>query len=142
MSSTHIPKALRRRVAKQACHRCGYCQTAEAIVGAPMEIDHLIPEAMGGLTEEENLWLACSVCNDCKADRTASLDSATGQVVRLFNPRRQVWSEHFQWTAAGDRIVGLTAIWPGNRIGAEFESSQSGRGPASLGQCWLASTQG
>jgi len=29
-------------------------------------------------------------------------------MVRLFNPRHQVWLEHFQWTDAGDRIIDLT----------------------------------
>ena len=66
MSSTHIPKALRAQVAAQARYRCGYCLTAEAVVGTPMELDHIIPEALGGLTEEDNLWLACSLCNDHK----------------------------------------------------------------------------
>jgi hypothetical protein len=108
MSSSYVPKALRERVAAQARNRCGYCLTAEAIVGTPMEMDHLIPEGLGGLTEEENLWLACSLCNDHKADRIAALDSVTGEVVRLFNPRREVWGEHFRWTPEGDRVVGLT----------------------------------
>jgi hypothetical protein len=108
MSHTYIPKALRDLVASQACYRCGYCLTAEAVVGAPMEIDHLIPEALGGLTEENNLWLACSLCNDHKAGRIAAPDSETGEMVRLFNPRHQVWREHFRWTTVADYIVGLT----------------------------------
>ena len=29
-------------------------------------------------------------------------------MVRLFDPRRQVWQEHFRWTEQGDQIVGLT----------------------------------
>lgn len=58
MSTAYIPKDLRERVAQQARYRCGYCLSAEAIVGAPMEIDHLVPQALGGLTEEDNLWLA------------------------------------------------------------------------------------
>ena len=37
-----------------------------------MELDHLIPEALGGLTEEDNLWLACSLCNDSKGCRIAA----------------------------------------------------------------------
>ena len=77
-------------------------------MGTPMEIDHLLPEASGGRTEENNLWLACSLCNDHKADRIAALDPATGERVRLFDPRHQVWAEHFRWTDAGDRIIGLT----------------------------------
>jgi len=64
VSDPYIPKALRAKVAAQARHRCGYCLTSEAIVGTPMEIDHIIPQSLGGLTEEDNLWLACSLCND------------------------------------------------------------------------------
>jgi len=63
-----------------------------------MKIDHLIPEALGGLTEEANLWLACSLCNDHKGDRIAAQDSESGELVRLYNPRQQQWSEHFAWT--------------------------------------------
>ena len=35
MSQSYIPLELRQRVAEQARHRCGYCLTSEAIVGAP-----------------------------------------------------------------------------------------------------------
>ena len=94
MSTGYIPKELRERVARQAQYRCGYCLSAEAIVGAPMEIDHLVPQALGGLTEEDNLWLACSLCNDHKSDRIAALDPDTDEVVRLFDPRHQIWAEH------------------------------------------------
>ncbi len=55
MSQTYIPKKLRDRVAKVAQYRCGYCLTRAAIVGSPLEIDHLTPEALGGKTEESNL---------------------------------------------------------------------------------------
>ena len=81
MSDAYIPKAVREKVAEQTKYRCGYCLTSEAIVGTPMEIDHLIPQSMGGLTEEANLWLACSLCNDYKSDRIAALDPITGDVV-------------------------------------------------------------
>jgi hypothetical protein len=108
MSRAHIPRELRQRIHLEARRRCGYCLTAEAIVGTPMELDHLLPESLGGATEEDNLWLACSLCNDCRGARIAALDPDSGEVVRLFDPRRQVWTEHFRWTAEGDRIVGLT----------------------------------
>ena len=108
MSRTRIPKVMRSRVAEQSRYRCGYCLTPEAIVGTPMQVDHIIPEADGGLTVEENLWLACAQCNDHKNDRIAALDTESGQRVRLFDPRRQVWNEHFCWTLEGDRVIGLT----------------------------------
>jgi hypothetical protein len=75
-----------------------------------MEIDHLIPTARGGRTEEGNLWLACSACNALKGDRTEALDPLTGELVGLFHPRRHRWTEHFAWTPAGDYIIGQTAI--------------------------------
>jgi hypothetical protein len=110
MSETRVPKGLRRLVTEQAKHRCGYCLTSEYVVGTPMEIDHILPESLGGLTEEENLWLACSLCNDHKGDRIAALDPETGEIVRLYNPRFQDWHEHFTWNEASDRIIGLTPV--------------------------------
>jgi len=106
---TYIPRELRERVSSQARDRCGYCLSATAIVGAPMEIDHLIPESLGGVTEEENLWLACSLCNDHKSNRIAATDPETGEMVRLFDPRRQIWNDHFRWSEDGDQVIGLTA---------------------------------
>src|SRR6185437_6021551 len=76
--------------------------TMEAIVGTPMEIDHTVPEALGGLTEEDNLWLACALCNQHKGNRIAAPDPLTGDNVPLFDPRRQRWHEHFAWTTEAD----------------------------------------
>ncbi|MCY2992257.1 MAG: HNH endonuclease signature motif containing protein [Planctomycetota bacterium] len=87
MSQAYVAKWLRDRISAAARYRCGYCLSAERVVGARMEIDHLVPKALGGLTVEENLWLACSLCNDHKADRIAFVDSLTGDLVPLFNPR-------------------------------------------------------
>jgi hypothetical protein len=74
-----------------------------------LEVDHIIPESFGGQTEEENLWLACSACNGHKSNRIAAVDPASGDLVRLYDPRRQTWSEHFAWNDSGDLIFGLTA---------------------------------
>lgn len=108
MSRGYISKEIRERVAAQAGYRCGYCRTSTFLVGTIFEIDHIVPESFGGKTEEENLWLACPTCNGCKSDRIAAVDSATGEMAPLFDPRRQRWSEHFAWTPAKDEIVGLT----------------------------------
>src|SRR5262245_46449157 len=108
MTRVYIPRALRNRVAEQARHRCGYCLTPAALIGAPLEIEHLIPISLGGLTVEENLWLACSFCNNFKGSRVAARDPLSGEIVPLFNPRRQLWAEHFRWNDAGDQVVGQT----------------------------------
>ncbi|MFV9503428.1 MAG: HNH endonuclease [Oscillochloridaceae bacterium umkhey_bin13] len=108
MSKTYIPKALRELVAAQGQYRCGYCLTQERVVGVLMEVEHIIPEAIGGPTEEANLWLACSLCNKHKGDRVTGLDPRKGEVVGLFDPRRQVWQAHFIWVDGGAIIEGQT----------------------------------
>lgn len=74
----------------------------------PLEIEHIIPQAAGGLTVRENLWLACHRCNEFKGDRTQAVDPLTGERVALFNPRTQRWREHFTWSPDGTLVVGLT----------------------------------
>lgn len=107
---TYVPNELYERVCDQARHRCGYCLTAEEIIGMPMDLEHLIPQSIDGPTEEANLWLACSRCNVYKSDRIVATDPETGEVVPLFDPRRQSWGEHFRWSEQGDEIIGLTEI--------------------------------
>ena len=103
-----IPKALRRRVAATARHRCGYCLTSQRISGAQLHVEHIIPRAQGGTSDEANLWLACAWCNSYKWTKTRALDPETGEEVPLFNPRFQRWSDHFRWSDDGIRIIGLT----------------------------------
>lgn len=105
----YISSELRQRIANTARHRCGYCQTQEAVVGMPLEIEHLIPEAAGGSSEESNLWLSCPSCNRYKGTQTHASDPQTGDLAPLFNPRTQIWAEHFAWEQGGLYIRGLTA---------------------------------
>ncbi|MBI1924451.1 HNH endonuclease [Candidatus Poribacteria bacterium] len=76
--------------------------------GPVLTVDHIIPRAKGGKTVEENLWLACRWCNEHKHDRTHARDPITQRRVRLFNPRKQVWPEHFRWSEDGTQVMGLT----------------------------------
>lgn len=75
-----------------------------------MEFDHLLPRSLGGTTTEDNLWLACSLCNDHKSNRFLIIDPFTGKTVRVFNPRHQEWAQHFAWAEGATRIDGMTAI--------------------------------
>lgn len=76
----------------------------------PMHIEHIIPIAAGGETVEENLWLACPLCNGHKATKTENIDPETSQLVPLFNPRQEIWTDHFRWSANGIEIIGTTPI--------------------------------
>ena len=55
------------------------------------------------------MWLACRLCNNFKSDQTLAGDPETGDKVRVYDPRRQVWSEHFEWNSDGTQILGRTA---------------------------------
>ena|SRR5262249_9001913 len=103
-----IPKEAQRRVRAQARNRCGYCISSQKYILGLLEMEHIHPEALGGTDDEENLWLACRLCNGFKGIQTHGRDPITGRRVKLFNPRRQQWKRHFTWSADGTRIIGLT----------------------------------
>jgi hypothetical protein len=48
------------------------------------------------------------MCNSHKADRMSATDPESGQVAALFNPRTELWNEHFEWTENGAVIRGKT----------------------------------
>jgi hypothetical protein len=73
-------------------------------------VDHLIPVARGGTSDESNLWLSCRRCNEFKAAQVEARDPDTAATVPLFNPRSQVWAEHFTWSPDGTEIVGRTPV--------------------------------
>jgi hypothetical protein len=104
----YISRALRQLVTERAGGLCEYCHTAQAIV-IEMEIDHIVPEVAGGVTEAANLCLACISCNAFKRDYQTGIDAQTEAEVPLFHPRQQQWHEHFQWDAEGLPIIGTTA---------------------------------
>jgi hypothetical protein len=104
-----VSDVVRGRVRERAQNRCGYCQSPQQYVLGLLELDHIIPIAKGGADAEDNLWLACRLCNGFKGTQTHARDPGTSRRVRLFNPRRQRWSRHFLWSDDGTRIIGRTA---------------------------------
>lgn len=103
-----VPEGLSRAVRLRAAGRCQYCLMNENLQGATFHVEHIIPQSTGGESSLENLALACPGCNLHKADKTTSTDPATGEQVKLFNPMRQRWSDHFR--IKGYEIEGLTTI--------------------------------
>jgi hypothetical protein len=101
---------MRGRIRAVAGERCGYCLTPQRLIWGKLEIEHIVPRGLGGLTEELNLWLACSECNSFKQARVEARNPSSGDLSPLFNPRTQVWQQHFRWSVDGTRIEGLTPI--------------------------------
>ena len=108
MSRIPVSRQLRRLVADRADYRCEYCHLSEADTSVRHTVDHIIAVKHGGPTETDNLALACVGCNTNKGSDIATIDSASGELVPLFNPRLDNWDEHFAFD--GVIIVGLTPI--------------------------------
>lgn len=101
-----IPLALRRAVIRRAGSRCEYCRLAQAGQEAVFHIDHIEPVTAGGATDLANLALACVSCSLRKGARRSGKDALTGRVAAFFHPRRELWTDHFQWI--GHRVIGLS----------------------------------
>jgi hypothetical protein len=69
-------------------------------------MEHVVPVAAGGETTEDNLAFSCFACNRRKWDRRSGRDPAAGGEHRLFNPRTDLWNEHFSWSRDGLSIMG------------------------------------
>ena len=108
--SRYIPEAVRQLVANRANHRCEYCLLPQRVAGFQFEIDHVISLKHGGSSDPENLAWSCPLCNGNKgSDLGTLLDVHSNQLIRFFNPRTDVWNEHFRLEDSGF-IVGLTPI--------------------------------
>ncbi len=101
-----VAEKLKTKLRKQAKNRCGYCLLPQSLNPTLLEIEHILPTAKGGTDNEENLWLACRLCNGYKATQTEAIDVETNRTTLLFNPRIQNWDEHFEWN--NEYVVGKT----------------------------------
>lgn len=107
--------ATRRRVVARAGGRCEYCRLHQSAAGfAAFHVEHIIARQHRGPDDDENLALACHRCNAHKGPNLAGYDPDTGEIVRLFHPRRDAWGEHFfrdgPWTR-GLTSIGRTTVW-------------------------------
>jgi len=106
MPRSAIPAELRRLVSARAQGACEYCLLHQDDTQFAHQMDHVIAVKHGGQTVSDNLALACLKCNRYKGSDLTAIDPVDGVIVQLFNPRAQIWSEHF--TLDGARLVGLT----------------------------------
>ena len=100
--------SLQRTVRERAHHLCEYCGLPENRSKLPFVLDHIIASQHGGQTTVENLALCCGFCNRHKGPNLAGIDPKTGELTRLFHPRKDRWRVHFR--RHGATIVGLTPV--------------------------------
>lgn len=98
--SSPVTAAIRRFVADRAGRPCEYCLIHEDDTFFGCEVEHIISRKHGGTTTEDILACACVICNRRKGSDIASLTLATGSLCRLYSPRTDRWSEHFELNGA------------------------------------------
>ena len=92
----------------RAGHRCEYCRLPESASLFRHVLDHIIARQHRGRTAMDNLAVCCGNCNRYKGPNIATLDPLDEALTRLFNPRVDVWAQHFRYDGAV--LVGLTPI--------------------------------
>lgn len=98
----------RAAVRVRAGDRCEYCLLRQEHVEFSHHIEHIVAKQHGGDDRPENLALSCARCNAFKGPNLSGIDPDTGELVPLFNPRRDEWEEHFVFRGAW--IDGLTPV--------------------------------
>jgi hypothetical protein len=93
--TSYVSAALRREVAARADGLCEYCLIHERDTYLGCQLDHVVSEKHGGVTDSENLAYACTPCNRAKGSDVGSI-SRNGEFARFFNPRVDCWQEHFR----------------------------------------------
>ena len=87
--SSYISVSLRQTIGDRAGGKCEYCQIHQDFSIYTHEVDHAVALKHGGETNAENLVLSCLPCNRYKGSDLTSIDSITGKITPLFNPRGQ-----------------------------------------------------
>ena len=108
MPKIHVPLPMQRAVIERAKGYCEYCQLPVAFSPASFNFEHIIPLIKKGLTILLNLAFSCGGCNAHKKDKIEALDPLTRQLMPLFNPRTDIWADHFQWSDDDLQIIGTT----------------------------------
>jgi hypothetical protein len=75
---------------------------------SPAQIDHVIAKQHRGRSSFSNLAQICALCNRHKGPNLTGIDLKTRRIMRLYDPRRDTWNEHFLWRLT--TLVGLTPV--------------------------------
>jgi len=73
----------------------------------PFLIEHIVARKHGGVAHQDNLALACWLCNLKKGPNIAGLDPVTGLMEPLFHPRKDKWVDHFAVHVGGLMPLGI-----------------------------------
>jgi HNH endonuclease len=95
-------------IQERARHSCEYCKFPMSFSHDGFHIEHITPIRLGGTNELGNLAWSCDGCNTHKWGHIEWVDSQTSNKVPLFNPRQDIWKNHFQWSDDFTLILGIS----------------------------------
>jgi HNH endonuclease len=110
VSRNKIPETIQLTVRDRAKYLCEFCHADERWQYVKFTVDHVMPLSLGGSDRLDNLTLACFHCNRRKTNRLMAKDPISEIEVPIFNPRQDVWAEHFIWSEDGSIVIGVTTI--------------------------------
>ena len=110
MARRYITVQEQRFIIDRAKGRCEYCQSWMDYSAQPFTMEHVTPLVKTGVTRLDDMALSCDGCNGHKYTKIESFDPVSRELVPLYNPRTQMWHEHFSWSDDYLQILGLTAI--------------------------------
>lgn len=105
----YLSASRKKEIYQRAKGLCEYCLSPEKFSSSTFEIEHIFPRSLGGKKVLDNLALSCSTCNKHKSHRISIIDSDTKNETAFYNPRKDVWSDHFVWNKEFTEIIALTA---------------------------------
>jgi hypothetical protein len=110
MAKAYISPATKKLVFERANRHCEYCKCPSDFSTEPFSIEHIIPKSKNGTDDLDNLALACIGCNVYKSDKINFIDTITQEFFPLYNPRINIWDDHFIWDDFFTTIIGKTVI--------------------------------
>lgn len=117
--SRYISDSIRKKVEMRSDFRCEYCKINAQNTFFEFHIDHIISLKHGGKTILENLAYACQICNLNKGSDIATVLDDIQKPIRFFNPRIDLWREHFSIENTG-LIIPKTSIAEATGIYSEI----------------------
>ena len=93
--SRYVSEEKRKLVITRAKNCCEYCRLYQSDAFQKHQIEHIIALKHGGSSDLDNLALACTECNFHKGTDLSTMLLPDKELIRLFNPREDVWEEHF-----------------------------------------------
>jgi hypothetical protein len=102
-----MDKVTRDQVIERAGDTCEFCrlpQSAQPFI--TFHVDHVIASQHREDDGLDNLCLSCQSCDLHKGTNLTTIDPESDELVRIFNPRMDIWGDHFRFEDFV--VVGLT----------------------------------